>query len=171
VLKAVFFDLGDTLIVEQHDKYIGESPFDAVPQAEETLVELKQKGFKLGIVTNTTIAREKDVRRTLQQLGLESYFDFIVTSVDAGCEKPDRRIFSIALQALGIKADEAVMVGDRIAKDIVGGNRIGMMTILFKWNQHYPDTVTKQEEQPTFKIRHLKELPHVIDRIQRSTYQ
>jgi len=171
LLKAVFFDLGDTLIVEQHGKHLGESSFDAVPQAEETLVELKQKGFKLGIIANTTISREKDVRKTLQQLGLESYFDFIVTSVDVGSEKPDGRIFSIALQALGIKAGEAVMVGDRVAKDIVGGNRIGMMTILFKWNQRYPETVERHEEQPTFKIRHLGELPHVLDRIQRSTHQ
>jgi hypothetical protein len=38
VLKAVFFDLGDTLIVEQNEKHLGESHFDAVAQAEETLV-------------------------------------------------------------------------------------------------------------------------------------
>jgi putative hydrolase of the HAD superfamily len=171
VLKAVFFDLGDTLIVEQGNRHLGEASFDAVPQAEETLVELRQKGFKLGIIANTTISREKDVRKTLQQLGLESYFDFIVTSVDAGCEKPDGRIFSVALQALGIKACEAVMVGDRVAKDIVGGNRMGMITILFKWNQRYPETASRREEQPTFKIRHLRELPHVLDRIKRSTHQ
>jgi len=171
VLKAVFFDLGDTLIVEQGGKHLGESPFDAVPQAEETLVELKQKGLKIGIIANTTISREKDVRKTLQQLGLENYFDFIVTSVDACCEKPDGRIFSLALQAFGIKACEAVMVGDRVATDIVGGNRIGMMTILFKWNQHYPETVTKHEEQPTFKIKHLRELLGVLNKIERSSYQ
>ena len=171
MLKAVFFDLGDTLIVEQGKRHLGEAFFDAVPQAEETLIELKQKGFKLGIITNTTISREEDVRKTLQQLRLESYFDFIVTSVDAGCEKPDKRIFSIALQALGIKGDEAAMVGDQVATDIVGGNRVGLITILFKWNQRYPENVMRLEEQPTFKIRHLKELPPVLDRIQRSTHQ
>jgi integrase len=37
VLKAVFFDLGDTLIVEQGDKHLGEASINAVPQAEETL--------------------------------------------------------------------------------------------------------------------------------------
>ncbi len=171
MLRAVFFDLGDTLIVEQHGKHLGESLFDAVPQAEETLVELKQKGFKLGIIANTTISREKDVRKTLQHLGLESYFDFIVTSVDAGCEKPDGRIFSIALQALGIKADEAVIVGDRVATDIVGGNRIGMVTILFKWNQRYPETIVRHEEQPAFRIRRLRELLYVLDQVQRSMHE
>ena len=171
MLKAVFFDLGDTLIVEQAGKHLGKAPFDAVPHAEETLVALKQKGLKVGIIANTAISREKDVRKTLQQLCLESYVDFIVTSVDAGCQKPDGRIFSIALQAFGIKADEAVMVGDRVTRDIVGGNRIGMMTILFKWNQHYPETVTEHEEQPTFRIRHLRELLPVLDKIERSSHQ
>ena len=171
MLKAVFFDLGDTLIVEQGSRHLGEASFDAVPQAEKTLAKLKQKGFKLGIITNTTISREKDVRKTLQQLNLESYFDFILTSVDASCEKPDERIFCVALQSLGIKAGEAVMVGDQIATDIVGGNRMGMTTILFKWNQRYPETMVRQEQQPTFKIRNLKELPKIIDRIQRGTHR
>ncbi len=171
MLKAVFFDLGDTLIVEQDGKHLGEAPFDAVPQAEETLIALKKKGFKVGIIANTTISREKDVRKTLQQLGLENYFDFIVTSVDAGCEKPGGRIFSKALEAAGIKAGEAIMVGDRVAKDIVGGNRIGMVTILFKWNQRYPETVTGHEEQPTFMISCLRELLSVLDQIERSSHQ
>ena len=171
MLKAIFFDLGDTLIVEQGKKHLGEASFDAVPQAEETLAELKKKGLKLGIITNTTISREKDVRKTLQQLGLESYFDFIVTSVDANCEKPDRRIFCAALQALIIKPSEAVMVGDQVATDIVGGNRMGMITILFKWNQRYPETVAKHEEQPNFKIGNLRELLNVINRIEKSTHQ
>jgi HAD superfamily hydrolase (TIGR01662 family) len=171
VLKVVFFDLGDTLIVEQGSKHLGEAPFDAVPQAEETLIALKQKWVRVGIITNTTISTEKDVRKTLQQLGLESYVDFIVTSVDAGCEKPDERIFSIALRTAGVKANDAVMVGDRVAKDIVGGNRIGMKTILFKWNQHYPETVIGQEEQPTYTIRSLRELQHVLDQIERGPYQ
>ena len=172
MLKAVFFDLGDTLIVEQGDRHLdfGEAPFDAVPQAEETLIALKRKGLKVGIITNTDTSREKDVRKTLQQLSLESCIDFIVTSVDAGCEKPDGRIFSLALRAVGVKATEAVMVGDRVAKDIVGGNRIGMKTILFKWNQRYPETVTGQEEQPTYTIRSLRELQYVLDQIERSLY-
>jgi putative hydrolase of the HAD superfamily len=170
VLKTVFFDLGDTLIVEQSDKHLGETPFDAVPQAEETLIALKQKGIKVGIITNTTISTEKDVRKTLRQLGLESYIDFIVTSVDAGYEKPDERIFSIALRTAGVKASDAVMVGDRVSKDIVGGNRIGMKTILFKWNQHYPEIVAGREEQPTYTIRSLGELQYVLDQIVRNTY-
>lgn len=168
MLKAVFFDLGDTLIVEQGSKHLSEALFDAVLQAEETLVALKKKGFKVGIIANTTVSRERDVRKTLQQLGLESYIDFIVTSVDAGCEKPDAKIFSLALRAAGVNANEAVMVGDRVAKDIVGGNRMGMKTILFKWNQRYQESVTGQEEQPTYTIRHLTELLGILDQIERS---
>ena len=92
-----------------------------------------------------------------------------MTSVDAGCEKPDARIFSLALKAAGVNANEAVMVGDRVAKDIVGGNRMGMKTILLKWNQRYQEIVTGQEEQPTYTIRHLTELLDILDQIERSS--
>jgi putative hydrolase of the HAD superfamily len=167
VVKAVFFDLGDTLIVEQGDRHLSEASFEAVPQAEETLMSLKRKRFKVGIITNTTTSREKDVRKVLRQLGLESYIDLVVTSVDAGCEKPCKGIFSIALRTAKVKASDAVMVGDQVAKDIVGGNRMGMKTVLFKWNQRYPETVTEQEEQPTYTIKSLTELQGVLDQIGR----
>ena len=168
MLKTVFFDLGDTLIVEQTDKHLGDAHFDAVPGAEETLTALKRKGLTVGVITNTTVSREPDVRKTLRPLGLERHIDFIITSVDAGHEKPEQEIFALALQATRTQASEAVMVGDQIAKDVVGGNRAGMKTVLFKWNQRYPETATRPEEQPTCTIRHLGELQQALARIDRS---
>jgi FMN phosphatase YigB (HAD superfamily) len=54
-------------------------------------------------------------------------------------------------------------VGNRISSDILGGNRIGMKTILFKWNERYLNEITSPEEQPTHIICSLKELPQVLE--------
>jgi len=70
-----------------------------------------------------------------------------------------------ALKKLRVKPNEAVMVGNRIGADIMGGNRMGMKTILFKWNKRYPEKITSPEEQPARTIKSLKELPFVLQEI------
>jgi putative hydrolase of the HAD superfamily len=163
MIKAVLFDLGDTLIVEESvgNKHLWEVLPRKLPYVDDVLRDLKEK-FKLGIVTNTTASREHHVRTCLRRIGIEHYFCIIVTSVDIGCEKPDERIFLEAFGALNVESEEAVMVGNRISKDILGANRLGMKTILFKWNNRYSEEITSPYEQPTYTINSLKELPHVL---------
>ena len=133
-----------------------------LPHLDEVLTELKQRGYKLGVISNTVTSREEHVRIALRRIDCEKYFDAVVTSVDLGCNKPDKKIFLTALKMLGVKPKEAVMVGDRIKTDIVGGNRIGMKTILFRWNKRYPEKITSQEEKPTYIIKSMKELLELI---------
>ncbi len=167
MIRAVLFDLGDTLIAEEAagGKHLWEVKLTKLPYLDEVLAELKRKGFKLGIITNTVTSREEHVRVALRKIDVEKYFDYIITSVDAGHEKPDERIFMTALRALRTKSYEAVMVGNRISSDIVGGNRMGMITILFKWNKRYNERILSPEEQPTRTIRSLRELPRVLEEI------
>jgi len=167
LIRAVFFDLGDTLIVEEDvtGKHLWEVTLKKLPYLDEVLLELKKKGYKLGIITNTVTSKEEHVRMALRKIDVEKYFDVIVTSVDVGHEKPDERIFMTALRKLRVKPKEAVMVGNRASVDIVGGNRMGMKTILFKWNKRYPEKTTLPEEQPTRTIRSLKELPIILEEI------
>ena len=167
MIRAIFFDLGDTLIIEEEiaGKHLWEVTLKKLPYLDEVLTELKRKGYKLGIITNTVTSREENVRMALRKIDAEKYFDVILTSVDVGHEKPDERIFMTALRKLKVKPNEAVMVGDRISADIAGGNRMGMKTILFKWNMRYPEKTDGQEEQPTCTIRSLKDLPIVLEDI------
>jgi len=167
LIRAVFFDLGDTLVAEESatGKHLWESTLTKLPHLDETLKELKRKSFKLGIITNTVTSREEHVRLALRKIDIEKYFDIILTSVDVGHEKPDERIFLTALRKLRIKPKEAVMVGNRISVDIVGGNKMGMKTILFRWNKRYSERITLPEEQPTRIIKSLQELPFVLQEI------
>jgi len=165
LIRVVFFDLGDTLVAEESamGAHLWETTLTKLPHLDEVLTELKRKGFKLGIITNTVTSREEHVRMALRKIDIEKYFDIIITSVDVGHEKPDERIFLTALRKLRIKPKDAVMVGNRISADIVGGNRMGMKTILFRWNKRYPERITSPEEQPTRTIRSLQELPFVLE--------
>jgi putative hydrolase of the HAD superfamily len=167
LIRAIFFDLGDTLISEEatDSKHLPEAPLTKLPYLDDVLVELERKGFKLGVITNTVTSREEDVRVALRKIGIERYFDLILTSVDVGHKKPDERIFMTALRRLRVKPYEAVMVGNQIGTDIVGGNRVGMKTVLFKWNRRYNERITLPEEQPTRIIKSLRELPLVIEEI------
>ena len=167
MIRAIFFDLGDTLISEEaaSGKHLAEATLTKLPYLDEVLTELDRKGFKLGIITNTITSREEHVRMALRKIDIEKHFDLILTSVDVGHEKPDERIFMTALRKFRIKPCEAVMVGNQISTDIVGGNRAGMKTVLFRWNKRYNERITLPEEQPTRTIRSLRELPSVIEEI------
>ena len=172
LIRAVFFDLGDTLIAEESmpGKHLWEAEaLQKLPHLDEVLAELKQRGFKLGVITNTVTSREEHVRIALRKIDCEQYFDVVITSVDMGCNKPDEKIFSTALKRLGVKPEEAVMVGDRIETDIAGGNRIGIKTVLFRWNKRYPEKITSQEEKPTHRIKSLGELLKISDLAKKKT--
>jgi putative hydrolase of the HAD superfamily len=166
LIKAVLFDLGDTLIVEESvgGRHLWEATPQKVPYVDEVLQELKQY-YKLGIVTNTLTSREQHVRVALRKIGLEQFFDVILTSVDVGYDKPDEKIFLKALRALKVQPEEAVMVGNRISTDILGANKVGIKTILFRWNQRYPEKPRSPAEQPTYTISSLRELPKVLSKL------
>src|SRR3712207_7040662 len=60
----------------------------------------------------------------------------------SGCEKPDRRMFIHALDALGVPPEEwgrAAMVGNNLARDIRGANQLRLVSVWFAWNERYPD--------------------------------
>lgn len=167
MIKAILFDLGDTLVKEESagDKHAAEAELEKVPFVDEVLRQLKGK-FKLAIVTNTSVSREEDIRRALIKLGLAEYFDAIVTSIDVGHEKPDERIFRVALKKLRVKPAEAIMIGNRIKTDILGANKLGIKTVYFKWNDRYSEEVESPLERPNHTISSIKDLLDVLPDLQ-----
>jgi HAD superfamily hydrolase (TIGR02253 family) len=95
------------------------------PDAVRVLEELRGK-FRLAIVSNhtTEVQLEK-----LDRLGIGDSFDAIVTSEEAGAEKPDRAIFEFALDRLKVKPAAAVMIGDHPMGDIAGARSAGILAI------------------------------------------
>ena len=98
-----------------------------IAYAQETLVALREMGFKVAVLSNTT-----DISKTvIDHLELADYVDLIVLSCDEGYLKPDPRIFNRILSELNMNSNEVIMVGDKITTDILGAKIVGMDVIYF----------------------------------------
>ena len=95
-----------------------------------TLKTLQQRGFLLGIVSNRHWGGQI-FQEDLATLGLLEYFDprHMAISVDLGIRKPNPAIFLHTLNALNVAPEHAVMVGDSLLSDIVGGKMLGLFTV------------------------------------------
>ena len=83
---------------------------------------------RIGIVTNNLLEEQRD---KLAYCGLAPHVHALIASEDVGVSKPDPGIFQIALERLGVRAADAVMVGDSWALDIVGATNAGIRAIWF----------------------------------------
>lgn len=124
------------------------------PDANLVLSKLS-RSYRLALVSNhTTLAQLGKVH----QLDFARYFPIIVTSEEAGVEKPDAGIFDFALKQLGLKADEVVMVGDSLQADIGGARRAGIQTI------HTMEYVKQESEDiaADYTIHRLREMLDIL---------
>ena len=84
---------------------------------------LRARGVQVGICTNMLA----DIQmQKLCLLGLDERVDFLVTSEEAGADKPKPAIFELALVRAGCTAEEALMVGDTFKHDILGAHHAGI---------------------------------------------
>jgi HAD superfamily hydrolase (TIGR01509 family) len=104
--------------------------FEGVP---ETLLALKERGFLLGIVTDTANSISAKLS-WFERGGFGHVWDSIISSMDIGTRKPDPRIYQAALQQLGLTPDQAVFVGHRVS-ELAGARAVGMQTIAFNYDQ------------------------------------
>lgn len=102
-----------------------------VPGAPEVLAALRERGVRIGLVSNTMWPGEHH-RRDLRAFGLLDAFEVMLFSSEHGRWKPDPAIFRDALRALGVPGDEAAFVGDRYDADVVGAERAGMTAVLYR---------------------------------------
>ena len=100
-----------------------------------TLKMLKKQKLTLGLLTNL----DTDMKPICRELGLEPYIDLIVTSGEVGADKPKPAIFLVALQKAGVKASEALHVGDQYKLDAVGAMGVGIRPILIDRYDSYPE--------------------------------
>jgi len=97
------------------------------------LLELKQRGLTLGLLTNL----DRDMVPICNKLGLEPYIDFMVTSGEIGVDKPHPPIFLAALERARVNAAEAIHVGDQYKVDVIGARGVGIAPILIdRYNLH-----------------------------------
>ncbi len=101
------------------------------PGVAETLAELHQRGIKLAVLSDTE-SREARVRERLAAMGIERFFDAVVTSVDIGFVKPMPEAFAAALDRIGIAKQDAAFVGHD-EDELTGAAEFGLTTIAYNY--------------------------------------
>jgi len=137
-------------------KEIGQEFLDLSPLQTETfpnshscLEYLKSRDYQLHIITN---GFNEVQGRKLENSKLDSYFTEVITSEDAGANKPHAQIFEFALNQTGAKSNECIMIGDDLNTDIKGARNMGMDSIYFNPKK------ANHKEETTYEIENLKEL-------------
>jgi putative hydrolase of the HAD superfamily len=130
--------------------------------ALDTIQKLRSNQYRLGIFSNA--GDDRDVQELIEDFGIRSYFDFVLTSASSFYRKPHPRAFEIALAQWSISPEEAVMVGDSLEADIQGAKNLSMKSIwITRRAQFKADEI--QRFKPDFSVRSLKELLPTLERI------
>lgn len=153
-LAGVFFDAGNTLLVEEPGKHLWEMAMTPIPDVLEVLTALKGR-YRLGVISNTVGSGDAELADALEKAGILGLIDAMVTSRDFGTAKPDRAIYVEGARRLGVPLDETVMVGDRLDTDVAGALNAGIAGV---WLRH-PGAIPIPGIEPTHVIDRLSELP------------
>lgn len=134
--------------------------WEVLPNSHDVLSRLKILGIRLGVVSNF----DERLAKTLAMHGLDGYFDFLVTSVAAGAEKPDPAIYRYALSLCGgTKPGDAGHVGDDVANDYLPARSVGMTAFLLNRNNRLNEEDLREVDR-SHVIGDLTELEKLLFR-------
>lgn len=136
----------------------------AYPGAKSTLIALKDKGFKLAILSD---APRLEAYLRLCGVGLDDFFDIILTKDDVKVVKPHKKGFKAIARKLGIKTEECLMVGDNLSRDMAGAKTLGMKTILANYGlvKENEDNKNKGEVNVDFKAETIKDIVKIVEKL------
>ena len=138
-----------------------------VSGAPELLAELKSRGFRVGLISNTGRTPGYALRRVLDALGLAAHIDVMVFSNEVGQCKPQTSIFEELRRGLGVDYSEMMFIGDNLYADVHGAQRMGMRGVHFdppvRGTAVAPHFEHGLEIVPHARITQLAELVRVVD--------
>ena len=120
------------------------------PGAREIMEELRRMGVRIGLGTDMTAYMQYE---KLIRLGLMEYMDFIVSSEEAGTDKPGNAFFMLCARKAGCLPGECLFIGDNIVRDYGGAAAAGMQARWFipPWKQknHLRHSETAFADKPS----------------------
>ncbi|MFH1502275.1 MAG: HAD-IA family hydrolase [Candidatus Eisenbacteria bacterium] len=128
------------------------------PHVRRTLLCLAKKGLRLAVISD---APRYQAWSRLCYLQLQHYFDHVITFEDTHVRKPDPAPFMKALELLGMKPDEVLMVGDWPERDMEGAKNVGITTVYAR----YGDTSGATVSGADYEIDNISELTPIIERL------
>ena len=116
-----------TSYIKPLTSHLYEATVAETARSREVLLELK-KQYPMVLVSNFY----GNIATVLNEFKLDGIFDTIIESAVVGVRKPDPKIFTLGVEALGMQPDEVVVVGDSMDKDIIPASKAGCHTVWFK---------------------------------------
>lgn len=118
----------------------------------EFITVAREAHVPLALITNGASDTQRDKVRALN---IESWFDCIVISGEAGVAKPAPAVFELALDKLGVEKEAVCHVGDSLASDVAGANAAGITSV---WLNRNGAIRAENDPKPDLEIRSLSEL-------------
>ena len=138
---------------------VRESYLVPYPDVISTLIELKKK-YKLAIVSDAPILQ---AWMRLVSMRIDGFFDAVITKADARRQKTYAAPFKAALRKLEINPEEAIMLGDRISRDVQTAKKIGIHTVYARYGDENPPEEGKSGAE--FEIKSISELVQVTKKL------
>jgi HAD superfamily hydrolase (TIGR01549 family) len=146
--------------LEYDIKYGRRELFRFYYDAEQTLSILSQK-YKLGIIAN----QSRDVLQLLDKFNFRDFFNVVIISSEVNMNKPDPRIFQLAMDRVAKSSKRYVMIGDRLDTDISPANKLGMKTIRYTNSLFRLQEPIDASEMATHVVNRLSEIPGILQEI------
>ena len=129
------------------------------PDILQTLDKLKKAGIKMCLVSNADVIDQKywDVSP------LKQYFACAVFSCDVGVIKPDKAIYTLAMEKLGVDSSDSIFVGDGGSNELAGAKAVGMTTVFTEFLT-VKDSSTREKilQSADFTVTDFKEIYNIV---------
>jgi len=139
---------------EIYDAWASNHHFDLYDDVHGVLPALAERGLRLGVISNS----HRSLEAFTEHFALDRYVRTHVSAHPNRRMKPHRSIFEAALADAGVRADEALMVGDSLRADVEGALAAGLRAVWLRRDGE----VVMTDPAPAPVIRRLDELPAII---------
>ncbi|PAD90221.1 HAD family hydrolase [Shouchella clausii] len=155
LFKKVEMNLTEQEADDQFEVYLSlyQKNWKVYPDVVEVLNKLKRRNFPLGVISNGDYQQQV---KKLERIGVETYFDCVITSSEVGAAKPDKSIFLEACSQMKIAPKSSYYIGDRLETDALGSHLAGMTGIWLNRKN------SQQSHPEIIIIRSLKELVNIL---------
>ncbi len=130
-------------------------PYSGVYQVLENL----RKRYKLAIVSDAPALK---AWLRLTEMGIQNYFDFVVTFSDTRKTKPHRLPFKTAIKKLGLRPQEILFVGDQPQRDIKGAKAVGMITALAEYGLQEKYKKYLKDNKPDYVLKRIEDIQKIV---------
>lgn len=157
--RRLELDVDERALLATMDAYAGAVAgwSNVFPDARDTLVSLRERGYRLGLLSNTWWAAEWH-NADLAAHGLGDLLDELVYTSDLPHSKPHPSVFAEVASRLAVDAADCVMIGDRQIDDVSGAKAVGMRGIWRRNDSGFPVS----DVTPDAVVDRLAELPPLL---------